>query len=73
MNPIGMNPHSIRTRARFAKYARRVRAYVKRTRERAMTLFKITKLIHDKTGIFINPITIKPKYLYLAIKARRGK
>jgi hypothetical protein len=42
-----------------------------------MTLFKITKLIHDKTGIFINPITIKPKYLYLTIKAKleraRGK
>jgi hypothetical protein len=37
------------------------------------TLFKVTKFIHDKTGIFINPITIKPKYLYLAIKARRGQ
>jgi hypothetical protein len=41
-----------------------------RERERVMTLFKITKLIHDRFGIFINPITIKPKYLYLAIKAR---
>jgi hypothetical protein len=75
MNPIGMNPHSTRTRERFARYARRVRAYVKRTRERAMTLFKITKLIHDKTGIFINPIDLKPKMMYLTIKARinRGR
>jgi len=29
MNPIGMNPHSTRTRERFARYARRVRAYAK--------------------------------------------
>ena len=40
-----------------------------------MTLFKITKLIHDKTGIFINPITIKPKMIYLTIRAKleRGR
>jgi hypothetical protein len=30
MNPIGMNPRSTRTRERFAKYARRVRAYARR-------------------------------------------
>jgi hypothetical protein len=30
MNPIGMNPHSIRKRERYARYARRVRAYVRR-------------------------------------------
>lgn len=40
-----------------------------------MTLFKITKLIHDRFGIFINPIDLKPKMTYLTIKARinRGR
>jgi hypothetical protein len=39
------------------------------------TLFKVTKFIHDKTGIFINPIDLKPKMMYLTIKARidRGR
>ena len=35
-----------------------------------MTLFKITKLIHDKTGIFINPFNLKPKNIYVTIKAK---
>jgi hypothetical protein len=36
MSQTGTNPPFIQTRERFAKYARRVRAYVKRTRERVM-------------------------------------
>jgi len=35
-----------------------------------MTLFKITKLIHDKTGIFINPYDLKPKNIYTTMKAK---
>jgi hypothetical protein len=41
-----------------------------RERERIMTLFKVTKLIHDRFGIFINPIDLKPKMIYLTIKAK---
>jgi len=33
-------------------------------------MFKVTKFIYDKCGIFINPITIKPKFIYLTIKAK---
>jgi hypothetical protein len=40
-----------------------------------MTRFKVTKLIHDRFGIFINPIDLKPKMIYLTIKAKleRGR
>ena len=40
-----------------------------------MTLFKVTKLLYDRTGIFINPIDLKPKMIYLTIRARlrRGR
>jgi hypothetical protein len=38
-----------------------------------MTLFKITKLIHDKYGIFINPINIKPKMIYYTIRGKLRK
>jgi len=41
-----------------------------RRRESKMKLFKITKLIHDRFGIFINPIDLKPKMIYLTIKAK---
>jgi hypothetical protein len=37
---------------------------------------RLSKIIYDKTGIFINPITIRPKHIYLTIKAkleRKGK
>jgi hypothetical protein len=49
----------------------------KRQRERVMNkiLFKVTKFIHDKFGIFINPFDLKPKMIYLTIKAKleRGR
>lgn len=51
----------------------------KRQRERLMnkTLFKVTKFIHDRFGIFINPFDLKPKNIYRNIKAklaiRRGQ
>jgi hypothetical protein len=32
--------------------------------------YKVTKLIHDRLGIFINPITIRPTFIYSSIKAR---
>jgi hypothetical protein len=38
-----------------------------------MTLFKITKFIHDRYGIFINPINIKPKMIYYTIKGKVKK
>ena len=34
---------------------------------------KLSKLIYDKCGIFINTITIKPKFIYLTIKAKLGR
>lgn len=36
------------------------------------TLFKVTKFIHDKFGIFINPFDLKPKTIYTRLK-RVGK
>jgi len=48
MNPIGMNPHSTRTRERFARYARRVRAYVKRTRERVMSKWLVVTEVESE-------------------------
>jgi hypothetical protein len=55
MNPIGMNPHSTRTRERFAKYARRVRAYVRRTRERVMISCELQDLedLMGKAGVLL--------------------
>jgi hypothetical protein len=62
------------TKQNLSKVNTRVE-YCPLVRERVMTLFKITKLIHDKTGIFINPIDLKPKMIYLTIKAKleRGR
>ena len=33
-------------------------------------MLKLSKLFYDKTGIFINTITIKPKFIYLAVKSK---
>jgi len=35
-----------------------------------MSALKVSKIFYDKTGIFINPITIKPRFIYLGLKSK---
>jgi len=36
-------------------------------------MLKLFKIFYDKTGIFINPITIKPRFIYLTVKSKLNK
>jgi hypothetical protein len=33
-------------------------------------MLKLSKIFYDKTGVFINPITIKPKFIYVTVKSK---